>query len=104
MRVECSIMQASEKPAHFQNSAERRGERTHGPIQFKMIAMSVRESESRNNRVRSCKLIEAARMRTLSIASGSGKLAERAKNVLGFHALAEIGIDKSCLNDAIAPY
>ena len=48
--------------------------------------------------------IEAARMRTLSIASESGKPAERAKNILRLHALAEIGVDKSCLNDAIAPY
>jgi hypothetical protein len=48
--------------------------------------------------------IEAARMRTLSIALGSGKLAQRVENILRLHALAEIGIDKSSLNDAIAPY
>ena len=35
------VFQASEKPAQFQNSAERRGGRNHGPIQFKMIAMSA---------------------------------------------------------------
>ena len=105
VRAECSVMQASEKPAHFQNSAERRGGRRADPRSNTVQDdRDIRSGNPKEETTGSETAIEAARMRTLSIASGSGKPAERAKNILGLHALAEIGIDKSSLNDAIALY
>ena len=105
VRAERSVMQASEKPAHFQNSAERRGGRRADPRPNTVQDdRDIRSGNSKAETTGSEAEIEAARMRTLSIALGSGKLAQRVENISRLHALAEIWIDKSCLNDPIAPY